>query len=193
MRKRHSRSEIQLRSVGANREKSGRSRTFFRPEACRVRIARVALCRVPPAVVSENATPGAYSRRYGIRCKLFLTTFATRKTLTMTGVFYILAFYAAGELLARLTGGWVSGGVIGMILLFAALYSGVLKPDKVRDISRMLLGNMAMFFIPLGVGIVAAYDLLSQNLWSIITAATASTLLVIAVVGYMQQKLGKKL
>jgi holin-like protein len=75
----------------------------------------------------------------------------------MTGVFYILAFYAAGELLARLTGGWVSGGVIGMILLFAALCSGVLKPDKVRDISRMLLGNMAMFFIPLGVGIVAAY------------------------------------
>lgn len=111
----------------------------------------------------------------------------------MTGLFYILAFYAAGELIARLAGGWVSGGVIGMILLFAALCSGVLKPDKVRDISRMLLGNMAMFFIPLGVGIVAAYDLLSQNLWSIITAATVSTLLVIAVVGYMQQKLGKRL
>ena len=106
----------------------------------------------------------------------------------MTGVFLHFGILCRRRAFARLTGGWVSGGVIGMILLFAALCSGVLKPDKVRDISRMLLGNMAMFFIPLGVGIVAAYDLLSQNLWSIITAATASTLLVIAVVGVYAAK-----
>lgn len=110
----------------------------------------------------------------------------------MTGILYILAFYAAGELLSRLCGGWVSGSVIGMILLFAALAVGAVKPEKVRDISRMLLSNMAMFFIPLGVGVIAAYDLLAANLWSIAVAAAVSTLLVIAAVGIVQQKAGRK-
>lgn len=111
----------------------------------------------------------------------------------MTGLLYILVFYAAGELLSRLLGGVVSGGVIGMVLLFAALTCGAVKPERVRGISQMLLGNMSMFFIPLGVGIVASYALLASNLWSIVVAAVVSTLLVIAVVGIVQQKIGRRL
>ncbi|MDE6140660.1 MAG: CidA/LrgA family protein [Alistipes sp.] len=111
----------------------------------------------------------------------------------MTGLLYILAFYAAGELLSRLTGGFVSGGVIGMVLLFAALTCGAVKPEQVRDVARKLLANMSIFFIPLGVGIIASYDLLAANLWSIVVAASVSTLLVIAVVGIVQQKMGRRL
>lgn len=111
----------------------------------------------------------------------------------MTGLLYILGFYAAGELLSRLAGGFVSGGVIGMVLLFAALACGVVKPERVRDVSRMLLGNMSLFFIPLGVGIIASYGLLADNIWSIVVAAAVSTLLVIAVVGIVQQKIGRRL
>lgn len=111
----------------------------------------------------------------------------------MIGLLYILVFYAAGELLSRLTGGMVSGGVIGMVLLFAALTCGAVKAERVRDVSRMLLGSMSLFFIPLGVGIIAAYDLVAANLWSIVVAAAVSTLLVIAVVGIVQQKIGRRL
>ena len=113
--------------------------------------------------------------------------------IIMTGLLYILAFYAAGELLSRLTGGFVSGGVIGMVLLFAALTCGAVKPEQVRDVARKLLANMSIFFIPLGVGIIASYDLLAANLWSIVVAASVSTLLVIAVVGIVQQKMGRRL
>lgn len=104
-----------------------------------------------------------------------------------------MVFYAAGELLSRLMGGIVSGGVIGMVLLFAALTCGAVKPERVRDTVRMLLSNMSLFFVPLGVGIIASYGLLAANLWSIIVAAAVSTLLVIAVVGIVQQKMGRRL
>lgn len=133
-------------------------------------------------------------RLYGINVMIFSLLLADSNfRAIMTGLLYILVFYAAGELLSRLTGGVVSGGVIGMVLLFAALTCGAVKPERVRDISRMLLGNMSIFFIPLGVGIIASYDLVAANLWSIIVASAVSTLLVIAVVGIVQQKIGRRL
>lgn len=39
----------------------------------------------------------------------------------MPGLFYILLFWLIGNALSILTGGYVSGNIIGMILLFAAL------------------------------------------------------------------------
>ncbi len=111
----------------------------------------------------------------------------------MKGLLYILVFYAAGELLSRLTGGIVSGGVIGMVLLFAALACGAVKAERVREAAHILLSNMSLFFVPLGVGIIASYDLVAANLWSIVVAAAVSTLLVIAVVGIVQQKMGRRL
>ena len=39
----------------------------------------------------------------------------------MTGLFQILLFWLIGNALSLITGGYVSGNIIGMILLFAAL------------------------------------------------------------------------
>ena len=39
----------------------------------------------------------------------------------MTGLFFILFFWLLGNALSLLTGGYVSGNIIGMILLFASL------------------------------------------------------------------------
>ena len=39
----------------------------------------------------------------------------------MVGLFYILLFWLIGNALSLVTGGYVSGNIIGMILLFAAL------------------------------------------------------------------------
>lgn len=41
--------------------------------------------------------------------------------------------------------------VIGMILLFLLLLTGLLKIDHIREKSDFLLANMAFFFIPAGV------------------------------------------
>ena len=75
----------------------------------------------------------------------------------MPGLFYILLFWLIGNALSILTGGYVSGNIIGMILLFAALCLHWVKAETVRPAARFLLGAMALFFVPYGVGLMDSY------------------------------------
>lgn len=61
-------------------------------------------------------------------------------------------FWLAGNALSLLTGGYVSGNIIGMILLFASLCLRWVPAERVRPAARFLLGAMALFFVPYGVG-----------------------------------------
>lgn len=58
----------------------------------------------------------------------------------MTGLFYILFFWLAGNALSLLTGGYVSGNIIGMILFFASLCLRWVPAERVRPAARFLLG-----------------------------------------------------
>ena len=53
--------------------------------------------------------------------------------------------------------------VIGMILLFLFLLTGLLKIDHIREKSDFLLANMAFFFIPAGVNVINYLDILKTN------------------------------
>lgn len=107
-------------------------------------------------------------------------------------VFYILFFYFTGEFISFWIDGFIPGSVIGMMLLFTALVFKVVKPGKVKKISTLLTDNMALFFIPAGVGLMNSLDVISRSWTIIITASTVSTVLVIATVALIQQKLGKE-
>ena len=75
----------------------------------------------------------------------------------MTGLFQILLFWLIGNALSLITGGYVSGNIIGMILLFAALCLRWVRAETVRPAARFLLGAMALFFVPYGVGLMDSY------------------------------------
>ena len=89
----------------------------------------------------------------------------------MLGLFHILLFWLAGNAIAYFTGSYISGNVIGMVLLFAA---------------------MGLFFVPFGVGLMVSYDLIARHLWAIAVASIVSTLLVLLSVGWTFQKIGRK-
>ena len=91
--------------------------------------------------------------------------------------FYILFFYFTGEFISYFIDGFIPGSVIGMVLLFLALAFKVVKPNKVKKLSTLLTENMGLFFLQAGV---------------IVTASVVSTILVIASVALIQQKLGKE-
>ena len=110
----------------------------------------------------------------------------------MLGLFHILLFWLIGNAIAYFTGGYISGNVIGMILLFGALCTGVVKPHRVRPAARFLLGSMGLFFVPFGVGLMVSYDLIAQHLWAILVDSVVSTLLVLLCVGGLFQKIGRK-
>ena len=106
--------------------------------------------------------------------------------------FYILFFYFTGEFISYFIDGFIPGSVIGMVLLYLALAFKVVKPEKVKKASMLLTENMGLFFLPAGVGLMNSLGIISRYWTVIVTASVVSTLLVIANVALIQQKLGKE-
>ncbi len=107
------------------------------------------------------------------------------------GSFIILLFLVAGEAISLLIDSFVPGNVIGMVLLFASLQSGIVKPRSIESVSVFLTKNMALFFVPASVGLMASFHLLGMHWLSILLASVISTMLVLAVVALIQDKYGR--
>ena len=108
------------------------------------------------------------------------------------GLFYIFLFYYLGEVVSYLIGGFIPGSVIGMLLLFLALTLRLLKPDNVRGAARLIVKNMAIFFVPAAVGLMVYADLFVHSLPLILIAIGVSTVATIISVGATQQYLEKR-
>lgn len=105
----------------------------------------------------------------------------------LSGIFIVLLFYCLGELTAWLLNGFIPGSVIGMVLLFVALCMKLVKPDTLKPVAGFLCNNMGLFFVPAGVGIVNALDILSAYWEAVLVACAVSTIIVIVVVASLQQ------
>ncbi len=105
----------------------------------------------------------------------------------LSGIFIILLFFVLGEWVGWLINGFIPGSVIGMILLFAALCLKIVKPEWIKPVAKFLCDNMALFFVPAGVGIFNALDILSQFWQAVVIACGVSTVVVIVVVAFVQQ------
>ena len=62
----------------------------------------------------------------------------------------ILSIYFLGELIQKTSGLPIPGNVIGMLILFVGLYTGIIKLKMIDKISDFLLENLAFFFLPAG-------------------------------------------
>lgn len=74
--------------------------------------------------------------------------------------------------------------VIGLILLFICLVTGILKIENIKEKSDFLLGNMAFFFVPAAVGIINYFDLLKESLIPLLIITVASTVITFAATAY---------
>lgn len=108
------------------------------------------------------------------------------------GLFFIFLFYFLGEMLSKLIGGFMPGSVLGMILLFLSLLFKLIKPEYVKDAAKVITKNMAVFFVPAGVGLMVYWHLVSQNLAAIVSAIVVSTILVIITVSIVQDRFEKR-
>jgi holin-like protein len=79
-----------------------------------------------------------------------------------------------------------------MLLLFALLCAGIVKGETVRPAAKFLLGTMALFFIPFGVGLIDSYEVIMDNIVPISVATIVSTFAVIAVVGWVFQLVNRR-
>ncbi len=105
----------------------------------------------------------------------------------MAGVAWILVCWLVGQGVSHLVDGYVSGNIVGMVLLFVLLMLRVAKAEDVRPVAKFLLGSMALFFVPFGVGLIESYRVILDNLWAIVLAAALSTVVVLLVTGHTFQ------
>lgn len=91
------------------------------------------------------------------------------------GFLILLAFQLLGELLVVVFALPLPGPVIGLVLLLASLLGLGRIPDSLKKTSDGLLSNLALLFIPAGVGLILHFDLLASEWWIILLALLVST------------------
>ncbi len=95
----------------------------------------------------------------------------------------------AGELIARGAGLPLPGAVVGLALLLGILIVSNGPSANLRDTSDGLLRHLSLLFVPAGVGIVTELDAVERYWRPILVAILVSTVVSLAVTGWMMQRL----
>ena len=104
---------------------------------------------------------------------------------TIKQLFIIFLFSLLGELVAMFIP--IPGSVVGMLLLFCCLHAKWIKLEQVEETGNWLIGNMGLFFVPAGVGLMANFDMLKETWWQLLLIMFITTSLMIIFVGHIVQ------
>lgn len=96
----------------------------------------------------------------------------------------ILFVYFLGNVLQVLFKLPIPGTVLGLILLFAALYTRIIKVEMVEDICDVLISHMAFLFVPAGVGLMTSLGILKGKVIQFTLIIVISTIVVWIVTAY---------
>ncbi|MFC6858034.1 CidA/LrgA family protein [Zunongwangia atlantica 22II14-10F7] len=105
---------------------------------------------------------------------------------------YIFCFLFLGELIHYFLAIPIAGNIIGMLLIFLALFFKIIKLEDVKPASDFLVKYLVVFFIPYGVGLMVYANIIAAYWIPVSVAVILSTLLSIYVTGAIYQKLDKK-
>ncbi len=83
----------------------------------------------------------------------------------------------------------IPGNVLGMLVLTASLMLGIVRLDQVKPVADGLVKHLALLFVPPGVGLLLYGDLLQDAWLPIGLSVSVSTIIVISIVGVVQQYL----
>lgn len=104
----------------------------------------------------------------------------------------LLLCQLVGELIVVALDWPVPGPVIGMALLFIGLVVRGDAPQPLIDTANGLLGQLSLLFVPAGVGVMTHLTLLGNQWLPLTSSLVVSTLLTIAVTGWVMQRLSAK-
>ena len=99
----------------------------------------------------------------------------------------IIAVTFLAEVLAWLIPAPIPASIYGLVIMFLAFYFKVVKVAWVRETATFFIEIMPVIFIPAGVGILVAGDLLVKNLFPFVVITLVSTIAVIASCGVIVQ------
>lgn len=79
----------------------------------------------------------------------------------------IMLFVLMGEIIANIVPLPIAGSIYGLILLFVALWTKIIKLKWVEDIATALHSIMTLFFIGPAVAIVEVWPQIADTWWKI--------------------------
>ena len=100
----------------------------------------------------------------------------------------ITAFCLAGEVLAAVLPLPIPASVYGLLLMVAALKTGLLRLEQVRETGLFLTGIFPLLFVPAAAGVMELGSQLINLLLPAVLAIVPVTALVMAVTGMVAQK-----
>ena len=87
----------------------------------------------------------------------------------------IFTYSILGDFISNLLPFPIPGSVLGLILLFLSLKFKIIKLSQIETSGNFLKNNMGIMFVPLAVGIMNYFELLSQHWLSILLVMIVST------------------
>ncbi|GLS91221.1 hypothetical protein GCM10007916_22900 [Psychromonas marina] len=119
--------------------------------------------------------------------KLLMSTF-----IFLRGFFIILLFLVVGKVISAQLPIIFPGSIIGLILLFFSLTTGLIKLKWVFTTADFLLKYMVILFIPLAVGLINYFDLLMDDWVVILFSLFFGSFVTMFSVGHLFQFLNKR-
>ena len=97
----------------------------------------------------------------------------------------ILLAYILGAVVQNAFNLPIPATVLGLILLFVALYKKIVKIEMIEDICNTLISHMAFLFLPAGVGLMTSFNLIKENIFAFAVIILVSTTVVWIVTAYV--------
>lgn len=105
-------------------------------------------------------------------------------------VFYIILFLFSVFIVDKLSIP-LPANIVGMAILFVAMFTKVIPVRYVRRGSSLLLSEMLLFFIPAVVAIINYFDILENEGIRILVVIVLSTTIVLSATAYIVDKVFK--
>lgn len=86
----------------------------------------------------------------------------------------------------------IPGSILGIVILFALLKTGVIKLAWIEQGANWLLAELLLFFIPAAVGVMKYIPLLEHDGVRILTVVILSTLTVMVSSGLIASRIAKR-
>lgn len=99
-------------------------------------------------------------------------------------IFTIFCFVILGRVISMLLPIEFPSSIIGLLLLFVALSSGILKQKYVEKICEQLNRHIGILFVPAGVALMGYFELVQQNLLALVMAGLIGTIVIFFTVGH---------
>lgn len=104
-------------------------------------------------------------------------------------VFVIMFFVFLGEILGYIIPLPIAGSIYGLVLLFIALVTGVVKLSWVADVADWLHGVMPLFFVAPAVAVIDVWPEIADVWWKLVLLLIAAYVITMITTGLTADRL----